>query len=264
MRRCRTRRASSALWIASLASRTRQRSARRRRWSLATWSPRRQPWRCCHTRLLTVGSSRPLRLGTRGSRLALVQSEIVAARLRASGAPVEVRTILSEGDVRAKDAPIGEGIFVTALERALVAGEIDIAVHSAKDLPLEDDPNLVIAAYPERADARDALVTRLAERSIDDLAVGARVGTDSPRRAGFLRALRPDLDVIPLHGNVDTRLRRLDAGEADAIVIAAAGLERLGFGNRIAARLDFALMPPAPGQGALAVQARRDDQHVLA
>src|SRR6266849_2461448 len=141
MRRCRTRGASVARWIASLASRTRQLSARRRRWSSATWSPRRQPWRCCHTRLLTVGSARPLRLGTRGARLALVQSEIVAARLRASGAPVEVRTILSEGDVRAKDAPIGEGIFVTALERALVAGEIDIAVHSAKDLPLENDPS---------------------------------------------------------------------------------------------------------------------------
>src|SRR6266851_5687039 len=187
MRRCRTRRASSALWIASLASRTRQRSARRRRWSLATWSPRRQPWRCCHTRLLTVGSARPLRLGTRGSRLALVQSEIVAARLRASGAPVEVRTILSEGDVRAKDAPIGEGIFVTALERALVAGEIDIAVHSAKDLPLEEDPNLVIAA----------------------------------------------------------------------------GLDRLDLGGRIATRIDGESMPPAPAQGALAVQARRDDAEVL-
>jgi hydroxymethylbilane synthase len=192
-----------------------------------------------------------------------VQSEIVAARLRASGAPVEVQTIVSDGDVRAKDAPIGEGIFVTALERALVAGEIDLAVHSAKDLPLDEDPNLVIAAYPERADSRDALVTRLAERSIDELATGARVGTDSPRRAGFLRALRPDLDVIPLHGNVDTRLRRLDSGEADALVLAAAGLDRLDLGGRIATRIDGESMPPAPAQGALAVQARRDDAEVL-
>jgi hydroxymethylbilane synthase len=192
-----------------------------------------------------------------------VQSEIVAARLRASGAPVEVKTIVSDGDVRAPDAPIGEGIFVTALERALVAGEIDLAVHSAKDLPLEEDPKLVIAAYPERADARDALVTRLSERSIDDLAVGARVGTDSPRRAGFLRALRPDLDVIPLHGNVDTRLRRLDSGEADALVLAAAGLDRLDLGDRIAMHIDGESMPPAPAQGALAVQARRDDAEVL-
>jgi hydroxymethylbilane synthase len=192
-----------------------------------------------------------------------VQSEIVAARLRASGTPVEVTTIVSDGDVRAPDAPIGEGIFVTALERALVAGEIDLAVHSAKDLPLEEDPNLVIGAYPERADARDALVSRLAERSIDDLAVGARVGTDSPRRAGFLRALRPDLDVIPLHGNVDTRLRRLDSGEADALVLAAAGLDRLDLGGRIATRIDGESMPPAPAQGALAVQARRGDAEVL-
>jgi hydroxymethylbilane synthase len=171
-----------------------------------------------------------------------VQSELVAARLRAAGVLVEMKTIVSDGDLRAPDTPIGEGIFVTALERALVAGEIDVAVHSAKDLPLEEDPQLVIAAYPERADARDALVTRLAARSLDDLAVGATVGTDSPRRAGFLRALRPDLNVIPLHGNVDTRLRRLDAGHADALVVAAAGLDRLGFGGRIAARLDATSM----------------------
>ena len=209
-----------------------------------------------------VGSARPLRLGTRGSRLALEQSRIIADRLRATGIPVEVRTIVSDGDLRAPDAPIGEGIFVTALERALVAREIDLAVHSAKDLPLEEDAELVIAAYPERADARDALVTRSGERSIDDLAVGGRVGTDSPRRAGFLRALRPDLIVLPLHGNVDTRLRRLDEGEADALVLAAAGLDRLGLGSRIAARLDAESMPPAPGQGALAVQARRDDSEV--
>jgi hydroxymethylbilane synthase len=210
-----------------------------------------------------VGSPKRLRLGTRGSRLALVQSELVAARLRAGGVQVELKTIVSDGDLRAPDTPIGEGIFVTALERALVAGDIDLAVHSAKDLPLDEDPQLVIAAYPERADARDALVTRRAARSVDDLAVGATVGTDSPRRAGFLRALRPDLNVIPLHGNVDTRLRRLDAGHADALLLAAAGLDRLGFGSRIAARLDAASMPPAPAQGALAVQTRRDDHGVL-
>jgi hydroxymethylbilane synthase len=193
-----------------------------------------------------------------------VQSELVAARLRANGVPVELKTIVSDGDLRAPDTPIGEGIFVTALERALVAGEIDLAVHSAKDLPLEEDPQLVIAAYPERADARDALVTARPVRSIDDLAVGAKVGTDSPRRAGFLRALRPDLNVISLHGNVDTRLRRLDAGHADALVLAAAGLDRLGFGGRVAVRIDPESMPPAPAQGALAVQARREDQEVLA
>src|SRR5260370_36671187 len=135
MRRCRTRRGSGARWIASLVSPTRQRAARRPRWLSVTWSLRRRPWRCCQTRLLTVGSARQLRLGTRGSRLALVQSEIVAARLRASGAPVEVKTIVSDGDVRAPDAPIGEGIFVTRLERAVVAGAIDLAVHHANGIP---------------------------------------------------------------------------------------------------------------------------------
>jgi hydroxymethylbilane synthase len=210
-----------------------------------------------------VGTAKPLRLGTRGSRLALAQSELVAARLRASGVLVELKPIISDGDRRAPDTPIGEGIFVTALERALVAGEIDLAVHSAKDLPLDEDPELVIAAYPERADARDALVTRGSERSVEDLPIGAKVGTDSPRRAGFLRALRPDLDVIPLHGNVDTRLRRLDAGEADAVLLAAAGLDRLGLGDRITTRLDPESMPPAPAQGALAIQARRGDEEVL-
>src|SRR5437899_11604100 len=139
-------------------------------WSSATWwPPPRLRWRCCETRLWMVGSAKRLRLGTRGSRLAVVQSELVAARLRAGGVQVELKTIVSDGDLRAPDTPIGEGIFVTALQRALVAGEIDLAVHSAKDLPLDEDPQLVIAAYPERADARDALVPRGLERSVDDL-----------------------------------------------------------------------------------------------
>ena len=201
---------------------------------------------------------RALRLGTRGSRLALRQSRIVADRLRALGVQVELVTIVSDGDLRAPDAAIGEGVFVTALERALTAGEIDLAVHSAKDLPLEENPLTAVAAYPERADPRDAMVARGSERSLDDLPPGARVGTDSPRRAGFLRALRPDLDVIALHGNVDTRLQRLDAGQAEALVLAAAGLDRLGFGDR-AIRLEPDAMPPAPAQGALAVQVRRGD-----
>src|SRR5258706_12862760 len=139
------------------------------------WSLRRPPWRCCETRLLMVGTARPLRLGTRGSRLALVQSEIVAARLRAGGAPVEVKTIVSDGDVRAKDAPIGEGIFVTALERALVAGEIALSGPSSKDLPPEEDPNLRLPAYPHTADAPDSLAAPLADPSHDQPAVGATV-----------------------------------------------------------------------------------------
>jgi hydroxymethylbilane synthase len=206
----------------------------------------------------------PLRLGTRGSRLALKQSRIVADRLRALGIAVELVTIVADGDVRAPDAPIGEGIFVTALERALARGEIDLAVHSAKDLPLDEDPRTIIVAYPERADPRDALVTRGRATSLDSLPKGSRVGTDSPRRAGFVRFLRPDLDVIPLHGNVDTRLQRLDSGHADALVLAAAGLDRLGFGARAVERLEPDVMPPAPGQGALAVQVRREDAEVAA
>ncbi len=188
-----------------------------------------------------------------------MQSRLVADRLRVIGVSVEVVTIVSDGDLRAPDAPIGEGIFVTALERALARGEIDIAVHSAKDLPLDEDPATAIVAYPERADPRDALVTRRDGMLLKDLPRGAKVGTDSPRRAGFVRAVRPDLQVIPIHGNVDTRLQRLDSGDADALVLAAAGLDRLGFGHRGTVRLDAEEMPPAPGQGALAVQVRRGD-----
>jgi hydroxymethylbilane synthase len=200
-----------------------------------------------------------LRLGTRGSRLALAQSELVAARLRQAGHDVELVTIVTEGDTRPIDMSPGEGVFVTALERALMADEIDLAVHSAKDIPLEERPELVIAAYPERADPRDALITRRGGASIATLHAGATVGTDSPRRAGFLRALRPDLRIEALHGNVDTRLHRLDAGAVDALVIAAAGVDRLGLATRVDARLAPDDVAPAPGQGALAVQVRSDD-----
>jgi hydroxymethylbilane synthase len=199
------------------------------------------------------------RLGTRGSKLALIQSERFARLLREAGHEVDVVRIVTEGDVRPPDTTPGEGIFVAAIARALVTGDVDVAVHSAKDIPLEDDRELVIASYPERVDARDALVTRSGDRSIATLREGATVGTDSPRRAGFLRAARADLRIVPLHGNVDTRLRRLDSGEVDALVIAAAGLDRLGQASRIDQRLDPTVVTPAPAQGALAVQARRSD-----
>jgi hydroxymethylbilane synthase len=208
-----------------------------------------------------------VRMGTRGSRLALVQSELFARRLRAEGHEVEVVRIVTEGDVRPIDMSPGEGVFVAALARALIAREIDIAVHSAKDIPLEqgveEDSELVIAAYPERADPRDVLVTRHGGQSLEALRSGATVGTDSPRRAGFLLAARPDLRVIPLHGNVDSRLQRLDRGEVDAVVLAAAGVDRLGSGDRIDQRLDPEVLAPAPAQGALAVQARRIDGELL-
>jgi hydroxymethylbilane synthase len=199
-----------------------------------------------------------VRLGTRGSRLALIQSELFAQRLRDAGDEVEMVPIVTEGDVRPLDMPFGEGVFVAAIARALIAGEIDIAVHSAKDIPLEEYPELIIAAYPERADPRDALITRAGHQSLDALQAGATVGTDSPRRTGFVLAARPDLKVVPLHGNVETRLRRLDEGEVDALVLAAAGIDRLGRGERIDQRLDSDVVTPAPAQGALAVQSRRD------
>jgi hydroxymethylbilane synthase len=171
--------------------------------------------------------------------------------------------IHSEGDLRPPDLVPGEGMFVAALARALLSGEIDLAVHSAKDVPLEEEPELSIAAFPERVDARDALVTRHGGASLRGLPPGARIGTDSPRRTGFLKATRPDLEVVPLHGNVDTRLRRLDGGEVEAIVIAAAGLIRLGQRSRIDQWIDASLLPPAPGQGALAVQCRRQEAQTL-
>jgi hydroxymethylbilane synthase len=204
-----------------------------------------------------------VRLGTRGSRLALVQSELVAERLRGAGHDVELVPIVTEGDVRPIDMSPGEGVFVAAIARALLAGEIDIAVHSAKDVPLEEEPGLAIAAYPERADPRDALITRRGGGALESLPRGAIVGTDSPRRAGFLLAARPDLKVIPLHGNVETRLRRLDEGAADALVLAAAGLDRLGRQARIDQRFEPEVLAPAPGQGALAVQVRRSDDRLM-
>ena len=204
-----------------------------------------------------------IRLGTRGSRLALVQSELVAQRLRRAGYEVLSVPIVTEGDVRPIDMSPGEGVFVAAIARALLAGEIDIAVHSAKDVPLEEEPGLAIAAYPERADPRDVLITRRGGASLQSLATGAVVGTDSPRRAGFILAMRPDLKVIPLHGNVETRLQRLDDGAADAIILAAAGIDRLGRQARIDERFEPDVVAPAPGQGALAVQVRRSNARIV-
>lgn len=206
-----------------------------------------------------AGPGPHLRLGTRGSRLARAQSETVAAALRGLGASVEVVVIRTAGDSRPPDMTWGEGAFVTALEAALLQGRIDVAVHSAKDVPTHEDPRLRIAAYPPREDPRDALVAASPGATLASLPPGARVGTDSPRRVAFLLACRPDLRPHPLHGNVDTRLRRLAAGETDALVLAVAGLVRLGLAERIGERLPPDILPPAPGQGALAVQCRAAD-----
>lgn len=205
-------------------------------------------------------------IGTRGSALALAQARLVKAELEREGRLTRLVIVETEGDRRAPDTAWGEGAFVAAIERALLEGRVDLAVHSAKDVPIDQDQRLRIAAYLPRADPRDALVVRSdsSERRLTDLKPGTRVGTDSPRRAGFILALRPDLVVHPLHGNVDTRLRRLDEGETDALVLACAGLDRLDLGARIAERLAPEAVPPAPGQGAIAIQIRHDDARMLA
>ncbi len=204
----------------------------------------------------------PLRVGTRGSPLARAQTETVCAALRARwpDQPLAVVPITTQGDVIA-DRPLaaigGNGVFVTAIEEALGAGRIDLAVHSAKDLPSTLPGGMRLAAILARADARDVLVSRTGP--LTALPPGARVGTGSPRRACQLRALRPDLVIADIRGNVDTRLRKLAAGEYDAVVLAGAGLVRLGRTDVITEWLPPTLMVPAPGQGALAVEVRADD-----
>lgn len=211
-------------------------------------------------------TGREVAIGSRGSPLALAQADLVAQALHRAGQVSRVVIVETDGDRRTPDTAWGEGAFVAAIERALLTGEVDVAVHSAKDVPTREDARLSIGAYLPRADPRDALVVRTdsAVRRLDDLPAGARVGTDSPRRTGFLRARRPDLVIHPLHGNVDTRLRRLEAGETDALVLACAGLDRLGLGDRIAERLEPSIVPPAPGQGAIAAQSRREDAATVA
>ena len=198
-----------------------------------------------------------LRIGTRGSRLALAQSREVADAITASGVETELLTITTAGDRGADPAsdPAGvKGLFVTEIVRALLDGEVDLAVHSAKDLPADETEGVVIAGVPERASALDVLVTR-----DGDLRPGARVGTSSIRRRAQVFRLRPDVIVEDLRGNVDTRLRKLGDGEVDALIIAGAGLLRLGVVPEHAAPMSLAEMVPAPGQGCLAVQARASD-----
>jgi len=207
-------------------------------------------------------TARAWRLGTRGSALARSQSSQVARQLEAAtGRPVELVIIHSQGD-QDRSTPLdqlgGVGVFTVAIRQALRDGACDVVVHSLKDLPTEVAPDLVLVT-PPREDCRDALCSRDG-RGLDDLPRGARVGTGSPRRAAQLRALRPDLDVVGLRGNVDTRLARVfgPVADIDAVVLAVAGLTRLGRTDAIAHALDPALMMPAPGQGALAVEARGD------
>ena len=208
---------------------------------------------------------RTLTVGTRGSALAMTQTESVVAALRAlhPGREIRVQRITTRGDVM-RDVPLarigGRGMFVDAIEDALRQHEIDFAVHSAKDLPSRVPDDLAVAAFLERADARDVLVSRAG--SLLELPAGARVGTSSQRRVSLIRALRPDVATLDLRGNVDTRLRKLDAGDYDAIVLAGAGLARLGLTSRVTEWLPLDSFLPSPGQGALAIETRADDTEV--
>lgn len=211
--------------------------------------------------------SKPLRIATRKSLLALWQAEHVATLLRRAhpGLQVELVPVVTQGDRildRSLAAIGGKGLFIKELEVALQEQRADLAVHSMKDVPGDVPAELAIAAVLERADARDALITATATR-LDDLPRGARVGTSSLRRQAQLLAARPDLTIAPLRGNVDTRLRRLDARELDAIVLACAGLTRLGWESRITARLDPKIFLPAVGQGVIGIECRGDDARVL-
>ena len=202
----------------------------------------------------------PLRLGTRGSALALAQSGHVAAAVHErTGREVELVRITTKGDVSsAAIAQIGgTGVFVTALRDALLAGEVDLAVHSYKDLPTAEAPGLVIAAVPPREDPRDVLVARDG-LSLGELPSGARVGTGSPRRTAQLRGLGLGLDVVPVRGNVDTRIGFVAKGELDAVVLARAGLARLDRLDEVTEVIDPLQVLPAPAQGALAVECRSD------
>jgi hydroxymethylbilane synthase len=197
-----------------------------------------------------------LRVGTRGSALARAQAEAVAAPLRrALGVDVELVVLRSAGDDTT--APLtdvgGNGVFVGAVRTALVRGDVDLAVHSLKDIPTAPDHSVVLAAVPVRQDPRDALVSS-AGGTLTDLPIGATVGTGSPRRQAQLDALGFGLAVVPIRGNVDSRIRQVEDGRLDAVVVAAAGLARLGWLGRVSEMLDPLLMMPAPGQGALAVE----------
>lgn len=215
---------------------------------------------------MSSAESAPIRLGTRGSALALAQSQRVADSIAArTGQPVELVPITTHGDTSTASLASmgGVGVFVAAVREALLAGECDVVVHSLKDLPTTPHDGLVIAAMPKRADARDALVSRDAV-TLDQLPDGARVGTGSPRRRAQLRRRRPELEIVDLRGNVDTRIGRVlgdkDGVDADldAVVLAAAGLERIDRDDVITEHLGIDGWPTAPGQGALAVETRAD------
>ncbi|HEV2619131.1 MAG TPA: hydroxymethylbilane synthase [Acidobacteriaceae bacterium] len=212
--------------------------------------------------------SETIRIGSRGSQLALWQAEHIASKLRSAGHAVEIEIIRTTGDrmqTESSAAPPadGKGIFIKEIEEALAEGRIDLAVHSLKDLPTVLDPRFILAAIPPRADARDAWVCE-PFWSLNTLPLNGRVGTTSPRRRAQLLALRPDITLVDIRGNIDTRLRKLAEGECDALVLASAGLDRLALAGSVHYRFAIDELCPAPGQGALALQTRAPHYAVFA
>ena len=210
---------------------------------------------------------RTITIGTRGSRLALVQTHAVADALSSVSTDWDIRieTIASTGDDQ-PDAPIeslGLGVFTSAIERALLDGRIDVAVHSLKDLPTTQPEGLLAIPVLEREDPRDVLIDRW-DLGLLDLPEGARIGTSSPRRAAQVAHGRKDISLLPIRGNVETRIGKSEGPDYDGVIVAAAGVERLGMTERIAERLSPHVCTPAPGQAALAAEARSDDSEVIA
>lgn len=203
-----------------------------------------------------------VRVGTRGSRLALIQTELTLALLRKARPDVDfqVITVTTQGDARptAPLAGMGLGVFVTEIERRLAAGEIDLAVHSLKDLPTALPAGMALGAVLERTDPRDVLVSHLGA-TLDEFPAGARIGTSSPRRTAQIAARRPDLRIVPIRGNVETRLRKAAGAECDGTILAAAGLLRMDLADLVTEYLSPQEFVPPPGQGALAVEIRADD-----
>jgi hydroxymethylbilane synthase len=211
-----------------------------------------------------AGTRTAIRIGTRGSLLAKTQAGAIKDALVAKGHPAELIIISTEGDRSAEPiATIGVGVFTAALREAIHDGQVDMAVHSYKDLPTADDPRFVIAAVPPREDPRDALVARDG-MVLGELPAGSVIGTSSPRRAAQLRALGLGLEIRPLRGNLDTRLNRVSNGDLDGIIVARAGLARIGRLGDVTETLEPVQMLPAPAQGALAVECRADDTELAA
>ena len=207
------------------------------------------------------------KIGTRGSKLALVQSQWVKEKVEAEHTDVKVElvTIKTTGD-KMLDTPLsligGKGLFVKEIEEALLRKQVDVAVHSIKDVPAELPEGLIISTFPEREDPHDALIST-ENQTLEQLPKGARVGTSSLRRSAQLLYMRPDLNLVPLRGNVDTRLKKLEAGEFQAIILASAGLRRLGLAKRISWIIPRNQILPAIGQGALGLEVRRDNEQII-